>query len=101
MGILAYWLSNFLWDLLSWLPPLLITLGLLYAFEIKTYTEGQAAGAFILLFLAFAPAATAFTYMWTFCFASHSAAQTITLFISFLTVRFDSCSYSYARSRSR
>ncbi len=85
VGLLAYWLSNFLWDLLSWLPPLLITLGLLYAFGIKTYTEGQAAGAFVALFLAFAPAATAFTYVWTFCFASHSAAQTVTLFLSFLT----------------
>jgi ATP-binding cassette, subfamily A (ABC1), member 3 len=85
VGILAYWLSNFLWDLLSWIPPLLITLALLYAFGIKTYTQGRAAGAFVALFLAFAPAATAFTYVWTFCFSSHSAAQTVTLFLSFLT----------------
>jgi ATP-binding cassette subfamily A (ABC1) protein 3 len=85
VSLLAYWLANFVWDVLSWLPPLGITLALMYAFQISSYTTGQAAGAFVLLFVAFAPAATAFTYVWTFCFSSHSAAQTVILFLNFLT----------------
>ncbi len=85
VSLLAYWAANFAWDLVSWLAPLGITLGLLYAFSIKSYTTGQAAGAFVLLFVAFAPAATAFTYVGTFCFSSHSAAQTVILFLNFLT----------------
>ena len=85
VSLLAYWLANFAWDVLSWLPPLGITLALMYAFQISSYTTGQAAGAFVLLFVAFAPAATAFTYVWTFCFSSHSAAQTVILFLNFLT----------------
>ena len=85
VSLLAYWLANFAWDVLSWLPPLAITLALMYAFQISSYTTGEAAGAFVLLFVAFAPAATAFTYVWTFCFSSHSAAQTVILFLNFLT----------------
>jgi len=85
ISLLAYWLANFAWDVLSWLPSLGITLALMYAFGVKSYTTGQAGGAFVLLFIAFAPAATAFTYVWTFCFSSHSAAQTVVLFINFLT----------------
>jgi hypothetical protein len=39
----------------------------------------------VVVFLAFAPAAASFTYVWSFAFKSHSAAQNVILFKNFLT----------------
>lgn len=77
MSLLAYWLSNYIWDLASYLAPFAITISLLYAFGIQAYTTGKAAGATIAVLLAFAPAVASFTYVWSFLFKTHSAAQNV------------------------
>jgi len=85
VSLLAYWLSNYIWDLVSYLAPMGITLLLLYAFRIDSYTTGEAAVATVLVFLTFAPAVAALTYLLSYSFTSHSAAQNAILFQNFLT----------------
>lgn len=85
VSLLAYWLSNYIWDLFSYLAPMGITLVLLYAFGIDSYTKGQAALAMLLVLLSFAPAVASLTYLLSFMCKSHSAAQNGILFQNFLT----------------
>jgi ATP-binding cassette, subfamily A (ABC1), member 3 len=85
VSLLAYHLANYIWDLISYLPSLVITLAELYAFKISNYTEGVSARATIVVFVCFAPAVIAQTYMLSYLFRTHSAAQNVILFFNFVT----------------
>ena len=60
-------------------------MGLIYAFGIDNYTQGEGGIACALLFLLFGPAVAGFTYISSFLFKSHSTAQNIILFQNFVT----------------
>lgn len=51
MGIEAYWLSSYLWDFVSLIPPVGFTLIVLAAADVKALINGEAGGAIVLLFV--------------------------------------------------
>jgi len=81
----VYWISTFAWDVASYIVPSGITIILIFAFEITSYTTGWGAGMMFLLVFAYGPATAALTYCLSFFFQSHSSAQNMTLFFNFLT----------------
>ena len=85
VSLSAYWFSTWLWDATSYLAPFSLTLALVYAFGIESYTKGDGAMACALLFLLFGPAVAGFTYVSSFLFKSHSTAQNLILFQNFVT----------------
>ncbi|CAN0523011.1 unnamed protein product, partial [Ectocarpus sp. 12 AP-2014] len=60
--VAAYWSSTFVFDVVTYLIPCSVFLGLLYAFDIQSYTTNESAGATALLFLLYGPAVAPFTY---------------------------------------
>jgi len=85
VSLSAYWFATFAWDAVSYLAPFTLTMGLIYAFGIDNYTQGEGGIACALLFLLFGPAVAGFTYISSFLFKSHSTAQNIILFQNFVT----------------
>lgn len=53
MGVEAYWLSSFLWDVVSLIPPMSFTLIIMAAADVKALIDGEAGAATCLLFLLF------------------------------------------------
>ncbi|CAM9341769.1 unnamed protein product, partial [Choristocarpus tenellus] len=85
VSIVAYWVSTFLFDVVSYLVPCAVFIGLIYVFHVPSYTEGEGGVATILLFLLYGPAVAPFTYCISFLFKSHSSAQNMVLFLNFVT----------------
>ncbi|CAM9424100.1 unnamed protein product, partial [Ectocarpus fasciculatus] len=85
VGVAAYWSSTFVFDVVTYLIPCSVFLGLLYAFDVESYTTNESAGATALLFLLYGPAVAPFTYCISFFFKSASSAQNMVLFINFVT----------------
>ena len=85
VSIYAYWISTYLWDVVSYLPTALLIIAIMYAYGIDAYTEGPAASAIVVLVLLYGPATAAITYMISFLFVSHSTAQVAVMFFNFIT----------------
>lgn len=85
VSLTAYWSATFLWDAASYLVPCSLILGLIFAFQIDSFTKNEGAGAVVILFLLYGPAVASFTYIISFFFKNHSTAQNSTLFLHFLT----------------
>lgn len=85
VDIIAYWSSNWCFDVLSYLLPAGLTFAAFFAFEIEAYITGEAMLAVVVLLLSFGPAVASFTYMMSFAFKSHSNAQNVVLLFNFVT----------------
>lgn len=85
VSIYAYWCSTWVWDVVSYLPTVVLIMCIIFAFGVDSYTKNEGAGATVLLFLFFGPAVASFTYMLSFLFKSHSTAQLAIMFFNFLT----------------
>ncbi len=85
VSIYAYWCSTWVWDVVSYLPTVVLIICIIFAFGVDSYTKNEGAGATFLLFLLFGPAVASFTYMLSFLFKSHSTAQLAIMFLNFLT----------------
>lgn len=77
MRLSAYWLNNYCFDILKTFVPVLITIGLTYAFN-------AAYEAVWLAFLLFPFAVIPFTYVTSFMFDTEVGAQISTIFLHFL-----------------
>lgn len=77
MSLLAYWVSNLIFDIVKSLIPSVIVIGLLYAFELDYPTTW-------LLFLLYPIGVVPFTYVMSFLFTTENVAQTITIFMHFV-----------------
>lgn len=51
MGLEAYWLSSYVWDFVSLVPPMAFTLIVLAAADVTALISGEAGVATFLLFL--------------------------------------------------
>ncbi|KAG3111793.1 ABC transporter A family member 1 [Phytophthora idaei] len=86
----AFWVSNYIWDLVMYIFPCVCALALIYGFNVSSMT-GQDCNsctsatfpAVILLFILFGLAICPFTYCLSFLFKEHAAAQTYTIMINF------------------
>ncbi|RLN14393.1 hypothetical protein BBJ28_00018173, partial [Nothophytophthora sp. Chile5] len=87
----AFWLSNYLWDLIMYIFPCVMALVLIYGFNVSAMTgrdcdscTGATFPSVILLFILFGLAICPFTYCLSFVFKEHAAAQTYTIAINFV-----------------
>eukprot|EP00644_Phytophthora_capsici_P017577 jgi/Phyca11/571405/estExt2_Genewise1.C_PHYCAscaffold_420119 len=86
----AFWVSNYIWDLIMYTVPCVCALVLIYGFNVSSMT-GQDCNsctsatfpAVILLFILFGFAICPFTYCLSFLFKEHAAAQTYTIMLNF------------------
>ncbi|KAE9030907.1 ABC transporter A family member 1 [Phytophthora rubi] len=87
----AFWLSNYIWDLIMYIVPCVCALLLIYIFNVSSMT-GQDCNsctsatfpAVVLLFILFGLAICPFTYCMSFLFKEHAAAQTYTIMANFI-----------------
>ncbi|CAN0021601.1 unnamed protein product [Pylaiella littoralis] len=80
VGLEAYWLSSYLWDFVSIIPPVAFTLIVLAAADVTALIEGENGVATFLLFLLFSISMPCYTYLWSFAFRNYSTAQNAFLF---------------------
>eukprot|EP01031_Cornospumella_fuschlensis_P022275 gene22275-27238_t len=85
VSLYAYWLSTYLWDVVSYLPTALLIFAMMFAFDIKAYTSGDAVSIMFLGLLIYGPSTAAITYLLSFMFKSHSTSQVAIMFFNFLT----------------
>jgi len=80
----AYWLSTFTYDNLTYLIPAGLSILIMWAFDISDFvsTTSNRAGALLLLFWLYGTSVSAFTYLLSYAFKSHSTAQNVVLFIN-------------------
>ncbi|RLN87340.1 hypothetical protein BBJ28_00026626 [Nothophytophthora sp. Chile5] len=88
----AFWLSNYLWDLVMYVVPCVAALILIKAFDISALTgnsnctgcTSETFPAVIVLFILFGFAICPFTYCMSFMFKEAAASQTLTMKINFI-----------------
>ncbi|ETL98521.1 hypothetical protein L917_04425, partial [Phytophthora nicotianae] len=87
----AFWLSNYIWDLIMYVFPCVSSLILINVFEISALTgqdcdscSSETFPAVILLFVLFGLAICPFTYCLSFLFKEHASAQTYTIVLNFM-----------------
>jgi ATP-binding cassette subfamily A (ABC1) protein 3 len=80
MSLIAYWTAMFVWDLLCYVIPVLITLGIWFAFSIKV-----SEGAFYAVLLVYGPCIITSTYALSFMFTSRATAENAALYFNMLT----------------
>lgn len=85
VSIYAYWMSTYLWDVVSYLPTGGLIMAMLAAFDITAFATGSAAWTLVLAFLLYGPSTAAITYLLSFVFKSHSTSQVAIMFFNFLT----------------
>jgi len=83
---LAYWLSTWLWDIANYQIPMVITIILLFAFDVEAFTtkENDVVYGVIALLVLFGPAAASMTYCVTFLFKSPSVCNLVIIISNFL-----------------
>lgn len=81
-----YWFSTWLWDIANYQIPMVITIILLFAFDVETFTtkEWDVVYGVIALFVLFGPAAASLTYCITFLFKSPSVCNLVVIILNFL-----------------
>mmetsp|Transcript_43481 Transcript_43481/g.48976 ORF Transcript_43481/g.48976 Transcript_43481/m.48976 type:complete len:2055 (-) Transcript_43481:245-6409(-) len=82
----SYWLSTFLWDIANYSIPCLITIILMFAFDVSSFTttEDGVLGGVIALLILFGPASASYCYCVSFMFSSPSICNLIIIISSFL-----------------
>jgi ATP-binding cassette subfamily A (ABC1) protein 3 len=88
VSIPAYWLSNYAFDLITYVVPSAVVIGLTKAFAISEFTSADynRINAFTLLFVFYGTCVTPFTYVLSFLFKSHSTAQNVSLIIGIISL---------------
>ena len=84
VSLLSYWISSWLWDILSYLPTVATIELVLYLFSVQLYFYGLSGFTGLLLLLLYGPAAATFTYTLSYLFKSHSTAQTFIIVLNFI-----------------
>jgi ATP-binding cassette subfamily A (ABC1) protein 1 len=88
----AFWLANYLWDLMMYVIPFVASIVLIKAFDISSMTgtsdcvtcTSQTFPAVIVLFALFGLAICPFTYCLSYLFKEHASSQTYTIMINFV-----------------
>ncbi|KAJ8535329.1 hypothetical protein ON010_g13409 [Phytophthora cinnamomi] len=92
VSLTAFWVANYLWDLMMYIVPCVAAIILIKAFDISALTGNSECSsctsetfpAVIVLFILFGFAICPFTYCLSFLFKEHAASQTFTMKINFL-----------------
>ena len=83
VSVTAYWLSNWIWDNLSYQPTVWMFIILITSFpNTETLSSGGALGVVFGLLILFGSAMTSFTYFLSYFFTSPAGAQVAIIFIT-------------------
>ena len=82
VSMVAYWASTYLWDFVNYLPPCIMSIVLIVAFDVRDLIDDGALGAVVALFVLYGLSVAAFTYVLSYAFKSHSTAQTVVLILN-------------------
>jgi hypothetical protein len=85
VSIVSYWLSTWLFDVLSYLVPFTISIVAVVAFDLKAYTADGGLAYVSQLLFGYGCAVASFSYMMSFLFAKHTTAQLFIIIFSMLT----------------
>jgi ATP-binding cassette subfamily A (ABC1) protein 3 len=85
VSLLAYWVSTFMFDMVTYLIPSLFTIAMVNAFNVEAFSSGAGLEGTIALFLLYGPAVAAHTYCLSFLFKTHSSAQNFVLIINVIS----------------
>jgi hypothetical protein len=85
LSIVSYWISTWLFDVLSYLVPFTISIVAVVAFDFKGYTADGGLGYVAQMLLGYGCAVASFSYMMSFLFAKHTTAQLFIIIFSMLT----------------
>ncbi|XP_020526672.1 ABC transporter A family member 1 isoform X2 [Amborella trichopoda] len=85
VSILAYWISTFVWDFISFLFPMSLAIVLFYIFGLHQFVGTMGILPTTLMFLAYGSAIPSSTYCLTFFFSDHTIAQNVILLVHFLS----------------
>ena len=82
----AYWLSTFIWDIANYQIPFLITVSLMFIFnvDVLTTTRRDILSAVLTVMALYGPASAGFTYCLSFAFQSASLCNITIIITSFL-----------------
>lgn len=85
VSLFAYWLANYIWDLVKYGPVLVISGLMIMAFEVDAFvdTDSKLKTTWLLLFL-FGVSVIVFVYSLSFYFKDYSSAQVVVIIFSFL-----------------
>lgn len=86
VSIEAYWISSFLFDMISYTVTAAVIVGLMFAFNAQglTTTDFNTVGGIVSLLFLFGPAAAGFTYIMSLFFESPASAQGFVVVFNFL-----------------
>jgi ATP-binding cassette subfamily A (ABC1) protein 1 len=88
VSVQAYWLSNYAFDLLSFIVPATGSILLTSAFGITQFTSSDASrlAAFVTVFALYGASVAPFTYCMTYLFKDHSTAQNVSLIVGIVAL---------------
>ena len=85
VSLLAYWMSNYVLDLIKLIIPMVFSVLMCEAFDISSLVSpGESLGALWLLFIFFGTSLISFTYFCSFFFKDYGTAQTFMFIFFFL-----------------
>ncbi|KAJ0411226.1 hypothetical protein ATCC90586_003865 [Pythium insidiosum] len=87
----AFWLANYIWDLLTYSIPFFAAIIMIQAFDISAFTgngcsvcTSETYPAVVLMFILFGFAISPFTYVMSYFFRDHASSQTYTIMANFV-----------------
>jgi len=85
VNFVSYWLSTWLWDIVNYMVPAVLSVALIAAFGVESLVNGANFAWTCLVVVMYGFSCTSFTYMLTFLFKSHTSAQNLLLVIYLFT----------------
>lgn len=86
VSLSAYWISNYLWDLVKYSAVAVLAWLIILAFDVDIFTDPDSAiWAVLILFMLYGTAIILFTYATSFLFDEYSTAQLTNIIFHFLT----------------
>lgn len=85
VSVLAYWVSTYVWDFISYLLPASLAMFLFYVFGLEQFIGRDSFGPTLFMLLGYGPAVAALTYCLTFLFTDYSVAQNVVLLVHFFS----------------
>jgi ATP-binding cassette, subfamily A (ABC1), member 3 len=84
MNFIAYWASNFVFDIVSFLVTEVLVLIIFAIFGRSEYIGADAIGPTIVLFILYGLSGIVWAYLFSFLFDNHGSAQNLTMLSNFL-----------------
>eukprot|EP00897_Mesotaenium_endlicherianum_P001210 jgi/Mesen1/1116/ME000123S00292 len=85
VSVLAYWVSNYVWDCITYILPVALAMALFFCFNIQEFIGAETLVPTTLIVVGYGPAVAGLTYCLTFFFTDHSIAQNVVLLVHFFT----------------